>query len=76
MEAQRFEVSEKTARYLTMLKELAAYQEKAMSFAESEESEDIESSDFLDSLADAVQSMRELVNEQITENVLRQKNVI
>lgn len=73
MEALRFEVSEKTARYLTMLKELAAYQEKAISFAESE---DIEPSDFLDSLADAVQSMRELVNEQITENVLKQKNVI
>lgn len=73
MEAQRFEVSEKTARYLTMLKELAVYQEKAISFAESE---DIEPSDFLDSLADAVQSMRELVNEQITENVLKQKNVI
>lgn len=73
METQRFEVSEKTAKYLTMLKELAAYQEKAISFAESE---DIESSDFLDSLAEAVQSMRELVNEQITENVLKQKNVI
>ena len=73
METQRFEVSEKTAKYLTMLKELAAYQEKAISFVESE---DIESSDFLGSLADAVQSMRELVSEQITENVLKQKNVI